>query len=429
MKDSGEALLDLDKIFFSLSRKQIIKSNEWLDMVQEKRPKSKKEKVLFLHQQIRCGGDMAFPTLLECLKENKYEDIVCKSLKFIEMKDEDFAKKLRGDLALKMDQSSSLHDYAPSQNGLGISSIATLTGRNVNIPDDQVYKLESVPPGQVLIVNIREFDENKMTKRIGSEKDRDRIEKLFKSFGFSVRVTKKEDVEKLASHLPLEEKEALMGYIKLEEMVAEINDFAEKVRGDCCVVVIMSHGDQGPAIPDPNLLVAASSTESHGAVTETMREALKQLPFVVYSSDKKPLLVEWIIQKFSTVEALKGKPKIFIIQACRADKIKTQDEIWCGSYDGGIPIDGLGSGSPFYPDDTFIATSTFPYHVSVRPTKGSWFIQAICDVFEAHSNEMDRIDFLSLMREVHKKVADKPGNFGQRPQLDIRGSFKLLFFK
>ncbi|CAG0884433.1 unnamed protein product [Darwinula stevensoni] len=73
------------------------------------------------------------------------------------------------------------------------------------------------------------------------------------------------------------------------EMKKNLDEFSkrpEHKHGDCCVVVIMSHGYQGSG-SDPK-------TSS---------------PFVISCSDGKTLQVEWIIQKFNTVESLKGKPK------------------------------------------------------------------------------------------------------------------------
>ncbi|CAG0899349.1 unnamed protein product [Darwinula stevensoni] len=437
--DDFEDVVDLDKIFFCLSMKKIIKKNEWLDMVQEKRPKSKKEKVLFLHQQISCAGDKAFPTLLECLKENGYDDIVCKALNFIEGKDEEFAKKLREGLGC-IPGGVDVRPSGPHGASFSMASV----GKGAPIQDaNKVYEMKSTPRGQALIMNIRNFDA--FPKRNGSEKDREDIEKLFKKLNFSVTVTNKEFAEKRGRNLAQEAKEDLMGYVELDDMKKDINEFAKKKHGDCCVIVIMSHGYQGPAIQNSTPQVPAPRSQTRGepcVLGRGFRVRVLRFGVVLRNSvngkhHMRSLLFGerhlTIIQKFSTVDALRGKPKLFIIQACRTDEARSFEDIWgkYGEFDSGIPTDSLQSQSSFSPDDTFVATSTFPYHPSYRPEDGSWYIQSICDVFEAHHGSMNQMDFISLMREVHDKVADladKAGGLKQRPQLDIRGRFKLLYF-
>ncbi|CAG0908561.1 unnamed protein product, partial [Darwinula stevensoni] len=160
--------------------------------------------------------------------------------------------------------------------------------------------MKSTPRGQALIMNIRNFD--KSPERNGSEIDRERIEKLFKKLNFSVTVTNKEIAEKHGRNLA--QKEEFMGYVKLDNMKEDINEFAKKNHGDCCVVVIMSHGYQGPAIqnstpqePAPRSQTSPLGTQEPAPKSQAQdakphHEALRQLPFVVYSSDEKPLAVE-----------------------------------------------------------------------------------------------------------------------------------------
>ncbi|CAG0884435.1 unnamed protein product [Darwinula stevensoni] len=239
------------------------------------------------------------------------------------------------------------------------------------------YRMTSLPRGQAMIINIKEFNDPKQNRK-GSEFDRRDMKKLLeKKLHFTVTV--KDD-------------------LKLER--------PEHKHGDCCVVVIMSHGYQGSG-SDPK-------TSS---------------PFVIYCSDGKMLEVEWIIQKFNTVESLKGKPKVFIIQACRAKGSQSFEQIFGDiGNPGRFATDANKLGGVTVPTDTFVAISTTPYNVSYRDEEeGTLFIQAICSVFEQFGGEMD---FISLMRKVHDEV-DKlaeEGNAEQSPELSIRGKNKVLYF-
>ncbi|CAG0900627.1 unnamed protein product [Darwinula stevensoni] len=250
------------------------------------------------------------------------------------------------------------------------------------------YKMTSLPRGQAMIINIKEFDDPNL-KRKGSEFDRRDMKKLLeKKLHFTVTV--KDD-------------------LSLEEMQKNLDEFSKRPEhkyGDCCVVVIMSHGYQGSG-SDPK-------TSS---------------PFVISCSDGKTLEVEWIIQKFNTVESLKGKPKVFIVQACRAKGSQSFEQIFGDiGNPGRFATDTNNLGGVTVPTDTFVAISTSPYNVSYRDEEeGTLFIQTICSVFNEFAGEMD---FVGLMRKVHDEV-DKlagEGNVEQSPELSIRGKSKVLYF-
>lgn len=80
-----------------------------------------------------------------------------------------------------------------------------------------------------------------------------------------------------------------------------------------------------------------------------------------------------------------------------------------------------------------IAFATTPQFVSWRNSvRGSWFIQAVCEVFSVHAGDMDVVEMLT---EVNKKVATSfqtsqgPNILKQMPEVRFQGaSCRLILF-
>ncbi|CAG0901354.1 unnamed protein product [Darwinula stevensoni] len=165
---------------------------------------------------------------------------------------------------------------------------------------------------------------------------------------------------------------------------------------DCCAVVVMSHGDQSDRT------------------------------YVIYSKDHKRLPVEWVIQNFSNEEtlSLRGKPKLFFFQACRGSehyRSPSESSTETDSYNARCT-------SPLVQADIFVANAAIPHYVSYRnKSRGSWFIESICQVFmdNAHC-----LDLRSMMDEVHNRLAKYEGVKGEKqsPEYWVRGNFKKLYF-
>merc|ERR1739838_1064958 len=136
-----------------------------------------------------------------------------------------------------------------------------------------------------------------------------------------------------------------------EEIKAELKKAAEETDketvGSCLICAISSHGNKND---------------------EIMTKCTKYVPLVDF------------VEPFSDTkcESLRGKPKVFIVQACRGDK-KEKD----GNY---YTPSKMNNGINFR--DTVFAFSTIPDHIALRDTgKGSLYISNIVEAFKARRNE------------------------------------------
>ncbi|KAG8228019.1 hypothetical protein J437_LFUL003654 [Ladona fulva] len=135
---------------------------------------------------------------------------------------------------------------------------------------------------------------------------------------------------------------------------------------DCLIVSVLSHGEKDIIY-----------TKDSAYRTDSL--------WTPFTADKCP--------------SLAGKPKIFFIQACQGDK-----------FDSGVLLrrtetDGSPSSQYSIPvhADFLVAYSTIPGYFSWRnASKGSWFIQALCQELEERGDE---IDILTLMTFVCQRVA------------------------
>ena len=131
---------------------------------------------------------------------------------------------------------------------------------------------------------------------------------------------------------------------------------------DCLMVAILTHGDYG------DVLYGTSGVITIQEVIET------------FNGKRCPILI--------------GKPKIFIIQACRGKRCNQAVELDERNDDLHDVID---SGPTVHPNisDYLVAYSTIPGHVSFRNNKtGSIFICTLVKVFRQHAADEDLITML-----------------------------------
>ena len=243
---------------------------------------------------------------------------------------------------------------------------------------DLVYKMTALPRGIALIINNKLFADNpvhgRLTPRHGSEEDVRQVKELFETLGFEVHI--RENRTK-------------------KEMLDEVDIFSyERVLNsdrDCFVLWLMSHGRSGE----------------------------------VFGSDGFPLPIQTIKDMLSNAScpALRGKPKLLFVQACRGNE---EDEgvltNSCGLSAVQRPSGHIDS--PSNPTvspsseriagqtDFLTAYSTVEGYVSYRfPGIGSNFVRAVVNVFREYAAQNHLV---TLLTKVIKRVSDMESDDGAR---------------
>ncbi|XP_059175782.1 caspase-3-like [Physella acuta] len=216
------------------------------------------------------------------------------------------------------------------------------------------YKMDYPKRGTAVIINNKKFQPiTGMGERTGTDVDANSMYGLLDKMGF----------EKIFCH----------DNLTAREMVRKLQEVARQDHKDssCFVCVILTHGEEG---------------------------------YVFGTDDKVP--IDDLVAPFKghNCKSLAAKPKIFFIQACRGTEL-----------DSGIEVaDASEMEVEMEEDETIVrripteadflmAYSVVPGYFAWRNSaRGSWFIQAIVDVFTKY---WDKLDLLTLMTRVNKKVA------------------------
>ena len=236
--------------------------------------------------------------------------------------------------------------------------------------------MSSSPRGHCVIINNVNFDG--MTTRQGSEWDANALERLFGDYlDF--------DTQRFDDRTSL-------------DMLAVLRNLQKQDHSklDCLVVAILSHGLNGQ----------------------------------IYGSDAKLLSVKEIMAHFcgTRCPSLAGKPKVFILQACRGndfdhgvvvedtdsaggpgeldeDEILGQDETDGGGYNQALPDEA----------DFILAYATTPGYVSWRNSAfGTWFIKAFTDTMY---EKVETEHLMDILTEVNRKVAEEYESRGKQKQM------------
>ncbi|XP_017794867.1 PREDICTED: caspase-1-like isoform X2 [Habropoda laboriosa] len=236
--------------------------------------------------------------------------------------------------------------YATNANEYGNSSeqfiIECPTPR-----DSPVYNMNLQKRGKCVIFNQKLFEEGNGEPRIGTEHDVNAISSTFGALGFEIEV-----------HTDL--------------YWYEVNDEIDKLSQDnhkdcdCICIFILTHGERGGRL---------------------------------YAKDASyPFLAIWRPFTADNCPSLFGKPKLFFIQACKG-----------GRYDnpvqGRSAIDHSGDSDYAIPSqaDFLFGYSAMEDFYAVRDEgKGSWYIQALCDVIKEHWQSHDLVRMLTI---TSRKVA------------------------
>ncbi|CAD5120521.1 DgyrCDS9086 [Dimorphilus gyrociliatus] len=245
-------------------------------------------------------------------------------------------------------------------------------GEDLRVSDE--YPMTSSRRGRFIIINNVNFlGRTGMNTREGSDRDAISLKMRFKALDFDVVVYKDQSTAQM---------EKIFG-----DAAANV-DYNR--RADCFGCALLSHGDHGIIYGIDGFIEIEKLTE----------------PF---NGDK--------------CKELAGKPKIFLIQACRGTK-----------FDSGVEIADSEAVNPGADDifknrtfkipalaDFVFAYSTVPGYFSWRNSReGSWFVQAITTVFEKYCDEKDLLWMLTRVNyEVAYKFESKTNQESMRQKKQI----------
>uniref|UniRef100_A0A8C8VLL9 Caspase-9 n=1 Tax=Pelusios castaneus TaxID=367368 RepID=A0A8C8VLL9_9SAUR len=377
------------------------------DMIEEiQRAGTRRDQARQLITDLQTRGRQAFPAFISSLREtnqNDLADLLSEGCKFPQLRPLDIKPIEIGLRGGKGETYGKIPEYLPT-------SVRAVTERRQesalpsaatqgSAPDrsqrnsDMVYVLKADPCGYCLIINNVNFTkECDLSSREGSNLDCEKLEKRFKSLHFEVLIQRD---------------------LKAQEIVRELQHLAKQDHSalDCCLVVILSHGCQTSHI---------------------------QFPGSIYGTDGKSIPVEKIVNFFNGTHcpSLRGKPKLFFIQACGGEQKDRGFEV-----DSDSPVSQLHGSSvesdatPFQihpcnldePDavaslptasDILVSYSTFPGFVSWRDKQsGSWYVETLDDVLEQYAHTED---LPTMLLKVAHAVSAK-GKYKQMP-----GCFNFL---
>lgn len=260
---------------------------------------------------------------------------------------------------------------------------------------DTIYANFSTPKGLCLIINNENFAS--MPRRQGTEIDCANLKNLFRQLDYSVTIEND---------------------LNCKEMLSRVRAFANDPLhrfSSSAIVVVLTHGERD------QLLGVGGDDDS-----------LSVYPFLeALNARNAPLLA--------------GKPKLIFIQACRGDRRDTGvtfTDQTDGSRHENDGVFGMFNcmrppvvteAYPVRPreSDFLIAYATPPTYVSWRNSlRGSWFVQAICEVFAKHARNAD---ILQLLTKVNQRVADCfqtscSSSYKQMPEFHSRLVKQFYFF-
>uniref|UniRef100_A0A131YZ70 Caspase n=1 Tax=Rhipicephalus appendiculatus TaxID=34631 RepID=A0A131YZ70_RHIAP len=206
------------------------------------------------------------------------------------------------------------------------------------------YNMSNSKHGKCVIFNYENFDA--LSKRTGTNVDAKNLEDCFSSLHFETVQHKDLTVRKTKETLG-----------NLGKNIDESDD--------CFVCCVLTHG-----------------TGDH-----------------LYGKDGK-FSVNDLIKPFlgDVCPNLRGKPKLFFIQACRGDRLDSGTQAVLDTADSPNRIYRIPTHA-----DILAAYSTVPGFYSWRNTmQGSWFIQALCSVLQDRAHFAD---VLSMLTVVCRRVA------------------------
>ncbi|XP_004682433.1 PREDICTED: caspase-3 [Condylura cristata] len=217
---------------------------------------------------------------------------------------------------------------------------------------DNSYKMDYPEMGLCLIINNKNFHGNTgMACRSGTDEDAAKLRETFMNLKYEVQ--NKNDLT----------------CKEIRELLHDVSKDDHSKRSSF-ICVLLSHGEEG----------------------------------IIYGTDG-PIDLKELTSFFKgdCCRSLIGKPKLFIIQACRGTGLdsgietdsSTDDDMACQR----IPVEA----------DFLYAYSTAPGYYSWRNSKdGSWFIQSLCAMLKLYAH---KLELMHILTRVNQKVATEYESF------------------
>nr|AWP39893.1 caspase 7 [Danio rerio] len=225
------------------------------------------------------------------------------------------------------------------------------------------YKMSHQRVGKCIIINNKNFDEKTgMNVRNGTDRDAGELFKCFKSLGFDVAVYNDQTCRNME---------------RLLKAVSE-EDHSDS---SCFACILLSHGEEG----------------------------------MIYGTDgAMPIKTMTSLFKGDVCKSLVGKPKLFFIQACRGSEFDDGVQTDSGPPNDTIETDANPRHKIPVEADFLFAYSTVPGYYSWRnPGRGSWFVQALCNVLSEFGKQLE---IMQILTRVNYMVATSFESWSEDPR-------------
>ncbi|XP_052406794.1 caspase-6 [Carassius gibelio] len=225
----------------------------------------------------------------------------------------------------------------------------------VRLDPNEEYKMDHKKRGMALIFNHENFYwQLRLNSRSGTEADKQNLARRFQDLGFEVKT---------------------FNDYKREEVLTIIRGAAaaSHVDADCFVCVFLSHGENGH----------------------------------IYANDGQIQIQEVTdLFKGNECRSLVGKPKIFILQACRGDKhdepVTPMDVVDSEPVNEVVVDVGALCTLPAGADFLMCYSVAEGYYSHRETVRGSWYIQDLCEILRCYGSKLEFTDILTL---VNRKVS------------------------
>ncbi|XP_067285049.1 caspase-6-like isoform X4 [Pseudorasbora parva] len=254
----------------------------------------------------------------------------------------------------KSEQSAVEKDSASA--GLTVrESITETDGFNQSLDPNLEYKMNHKKRGMALIFNHEHFYwQLRLNSRSGTNADKQNLVRRFQELDFEVK--------------------AYDDY-KRDEVLAKIKEAAaaNHVDADCFVCIFLSHGENDHIYANDGMIKIEEITD---------------------------------LFKGDMCRSLVGKPKIFILQACRGDKhdepVTPMDVVDSQTVNNVVVDAGVLYTLPAGADFLMCYSVAEGYYSHRETVNGSWYIQDLSEILSRHGSSLEFTEILTL---VNRKVS------------------------